>query len=116
MKNTNKLTAKQLLDHVRKWYPKYLSSMMVDIVEIDESVGGAVFGYPTGSGNSGFVRFIPLDNFQVGVQEGSYFDHSESTSWYEIETYPDVDYYFQIELDEDPEQKPARLLTNYRKY
>ena len=108
------MTAQALQLHIQKWYPQYLRSMLVDIVEIDKK--GAVFGFPTGEGNSGFVRFIPYANGQVGVQKGEYFERGNVTVWYDIEKYPDVDCYLQLELDEDPAEKPAAPRTNYRRY
>jgi hypothetical protein len=108
------MTKTDLQLHIQKWYPRYLRSMLVDIVETDRK--GAVFGFPTGGGNTGYVRFIPYANGQVGVQEGNYYERGNVTEWYDIEKWPDVDCYLQLEVGATPEETPATPLTNYRRY
>lgn len=112
MTKTNSI--KSLQRYIQNYYPHYLQENLVDIVETDKH--GAVFGYPSGCGNSGYIRFIPYKNGQVGVQYGDYYERGERTEWYDIEKWPDVDCFMMLGEDFDPLDKPAKALTNYRKY
>lgn len=107
-------TIQSLQRYIQNFYPHYLQENVVDVVETDKR--GAVFGWPTGCGNTGFVRFIPYKNGQVGVQYGDYYERGDVTHWYEIEKWPDVDCFMMLEEDVDPLDKPAKPKSDYRSY
>ena len=108
-------TIKSLQRYIQQYYPHYLQRCRVDIVDTDEC--GAVFGYPSGRGNTGLIRFIPYTDGTVGVQEGEWHDIGKGVyEWYEVDKWPDVDAYMMMDAHQYPLDKPAKPLNSYRRY